>query len=202
MISKPAQTQQPINPIIQKRWSGRAFIPDKPVAREQIISLLEAARWAPSCFGDQPWRYIVLDRFHNDAAWQRGFACLTEGNRAWVITAPVLLLAVADTEFTRNAKPNRWGQHDTGAASVSICLQAASMGLMAHQMAGYDKNQARKEFGIPERFDMMSMIAVGHPAPQETLAGEILIREMEPRTRAPLGQRFFDSEWEKPVANN
>jgi len=200
MISKPAQTREPIDPLIEKRWSGRAFLPERRVKREQIISLLEAARWAPSCFGDQPWRYIALDRFHNEAAWQMGFDCLTDGNKQWVITAPILLLAVADTEFTRNGKPNRWGHHDTGAASENICLQAASMGLMAHQMAGYDKDKAREVFAIPQRFDMMSMIAVGHPAPRETLGDEVLQRELEPRNRAPLGERFFDSAWEKPIA--
>lgn len=199
MISKPATSQQPIDPLIRKRWSGRAFIQDKPVTRDQIVSLMEAARWAPSCFGDQPWRYIVLDRFHNESAWLRGFDCLTEGNRQWVVTAPVLLLAVADTEFTRNGKPNRWGQHDTGAASENICLQAASMGLMAHQMAGYDKDKAREAFGIPRRFDMMSMIAVGYPASQGSLEGDTLKRELEPRKRAPLGDRFFDSGWETPI---
>lgn len=200
MISKPAETLQPIDPLIQRRWSGRAFVPDRPVTREQIIALLEAARWAPSCWGDQPWRYIVFDRHHNEAAWRQGFECLSEGNQAWVISAPVLMLAAADTQFTRNAKPNRWGHHDTGAASENICLQAASMGLMAHQMAGYDRDKARAVFGIPQRFDLMSMIAVGYPAPRETLAGDVLARELEPRQRAPLGERFFDSTWEKPIA--
>jgi nitroreductase len=199
MISKPATTQQPIDPLIQKRWSGRAFIQDKPVSREHIISLMEAARWAPSCWGDQPWRYIVFDRFHDEAAWQSGFDCLNEGNQEWVVTAPVLLLAVADTKFTRNGKPNRWGHHDTGAASENICLQATSMGLMAHQMGGYNKDKARAVFTVPERFDMMSMIAIGYPAPQESLDGDALERELEPRSRAPLGERFFDSTWEVPI---
>lgn len=200
MISKPAATSQPIDPLIRKRWSGRAFIENKPVEREQIIALLEAARWAPSCWNDQPWRYIVFDRFHNKDAWQKAYGCLSEGNQKWVIQAPVLLIAFADTRFTRNGKPNRWGQHDTGAASTSLCLQAASMGLMAHQMGGYDRDKVRETFAIPEQFDIMSMIAVGHPANEEQIDRDELERELEPRERVPLGDRFFDSTWEYPIA--
>jgi len=200
MISKPATTSQPIDPLIRKRWSGRAFVENQPVAREQIVSLLEAARWAPSCWNDQPWRYIVFDRFHNRDAWQKAFECLSEGNQKWVIQAPVLLIAFADTRFTRNGKPNRWGQHDTGAASTSLCLQAASIGLMAHQMAGYDRDKVRQTFSIPDQFDIMSMIAVGHPAEENQIHPDELKRELEPRERAPLGERFFDSAWESPIA--
>ena len=199
MISKPAVTSQPVDPLIQKRWSGRAFVENKPVARQQIIALLEAARWAPSCWNDQPWRYIVFDRFHNEDAWRLGFGCLSEGNQKWVITAPVLLIAFADTQFTRNGKPNRWGQHDTGAASTSLCLQATSMGLMAHQMGGYDRDKVRETFNIPDRFNIMSMIAVGHPAEEEQIDPDELARELEPRERVALGERFFDSGWEKPI---
>lgn len=201
MISKPAVTSQPIDPLIQKRWSGRAFVADRPVEREQIIALLEAARWAPSCVNEQPWRYIVFDRFHDKDAWQKAFDCLNEGNRKWVIRTPVLLIAFADTLFAKNAKPNRWGQYDTGAASTSLCLQAASMGLMAHQMGGYDQEKVRETFSIPGQFDIMAMIAVGHPADDKSqIDPEQLERELEPRQRAPLGERFFDSAWEKPIA--
>jgi len=200
MISKPAVTSQPVDPLIRKRWSGREFVENEPVSREQIIALLEAARWAPSCWNDQPWRYLVFDRFHNKDAWQKAFECLSEGNQKWVIKTPVLLIAFADTQFTRNGKPNRWGQHDTGAASTSLCLQAASMGLMAHQMGGYDRDKVRETFGVPERYDIMSMIAVGHPADEKEIDPDELVRELEPRERAPLGEHFFDSAWEKPIA--
>ena len=199
MILKPAVTSQPIDPLIQKRWSGRAFVENQPVSREQIIALLEAARWAPSCWNDQPWRYIVFDRFHNKDAWQKAFECLSEGNQKWVIQAPVLLIAFADTRFTRNGKPNRWGQHDTGAASTSLCLQAASMGLMAHQMGGYDRDKVRETFAVPDQFDIMSMIAVGYPANEDQINPDELERELEPRERAPLGEHFFDSSWKNPV---
>lgn len=199
MISKPAAVSQPIDALLQKRWSGREFIEDRPVAREQIISLVEAARWAPSCFNDQPWRYIVFDRFHNKEAWDRAYACLNEGNQKWVWKAPVLIIAFADTQFARNGKPNRWGQHDTGAASTSLCLQAASMGLMGHQMGGYSQDKVRETFGVPEQFDILSMIAVGHPSSKAQIDPADLEGELAPRTRVPLGERFFDSAWENPI---
>jgi nitroreductase len=89
MLEKSAITQAPIADLIAHRWSPRAIDPDQPVGREPLLALLEAARWAPSCFGDQPWRYLVWDRFHDAASWQQAFECLAEGNQVWVKNAPV-----------------------------------------------------------------------------------------------------------------
>jgi nitroreductase len=200
MSDKTAITSVPIHDIIARRWSGRAFLADKPVAREHLLSILEAARWAPSCFGDEPWRYLVWDRFRDAAAWARAFACLAEGNQAWVKNAPLLLLATADSVFRRNGSPNRWGPHDTGAASENLCLQATALGLMAHPMGGYDEARLRAEFAIPPRFTCMAMIAVGHPAAADRLEGELRQWELAPRTRRPLSELFFDGAWEKPLA--
>ncbi len=99
-----------------------------------VLALAEAARWSPSCFGDEPWRYIVFDRQTDSEAWQKAFDCLAEGNQNWAAAAPLLLLAVAGLRFSSNEKANRWAQYDTGAASMSLCIQATSMDLMVHQM--------------------------------------------------------------------
>ncbi len=200
MSEKPALTGTPIHDLIARRWSGRAFAADRAVTPEQTLALLEAARWAPSCFGDEPWRFIVWDRFRDKANWDRAFACLGEWNQNWVRNASLLLLATANTRFTRNDKPNAWGPYDTGAASENLCLQAVALGLMAHQMGGFDPDAIRREFAIPEAFQCMAMIAVGHPAPPETLEGEYQEAERAPRTRTPLGTHFFAGEWGKPVA--
>jgi nitroreductase len=199
MTEKIASTRYPIHDIIARRWSGRAFDPAQGVAREQLIALLEAARWAPSCFGDQPWRFLVWDRLKDAASWKRAFDCLDEGNRVWVKNAPVLLLATANSAFRHNGKPNRWGQYDTGAASENLCLQAVASGLMAHQMGGFDQEKIRREFAIPEAFACMAMIAVGHPAGAEMLEGELKQAELAPRARDPLGTLFFEGSWEQPV---
>ncbi len=199
MKPKLAQTQVPIHELLARRWSGRAFNPDTPVTRDQLITLLEAARWAPSCFGDEPWRYIVWDRHRDKSAWNNAFACLAEGNQKWVKHAPVLMLSLADTQFRKNGKPNRWGEHDTGAASENLCLQATALGLMAHQMGGFDVNKTRQTFAIPERYTPMAMIAVGHPTTAETLEADYREMELAPRRRQPLSACFFEASWEVPI---
>lgn len=198
-MHNPATTQQPINEVLANRWSGRAYDATKVVSPQQIISLLEAARWAPSCFGDQPWRFVVWDKSTDANAWQRGFDCLVPGNQAWVKDAPVLVLVCADTLFGHNQKPNRFAQYDTGAAAENLCLQAQSLGLMAHQMGGYDADAARAAFNIPEQFTLMAMVSVGYPADIATLTGEALTRETAPRTRKPLEELFFAGTWNAPI---
>jgi nitroreductase len=196
---KPAQTQVPVADVLALRWSARAIDPNRSVARNDLLALLEAARWAPSCYGDQPWRYLIWDRFHDPAGWDKAFDCLAEGNKVWVKNVPVLLLSVAAPAFHANGKPNRWGQHDTGAASENLCLQATALGLVAHQMGGFDADQAKASFAIPADHICMAMIAVGYPAHPSILEGELRTREEAPRERLPLGACFFEGEWGKGI---
>ena len=198
-MKKPAITQVPIHELIAARWSGRAYDANKVVDHEQIVTLLEAARWAPSCFGDQPWRFIVWNKNTDAAGWQNAFDCLLPGNQSWAKDAPLLLLTVSDSLFTHNCKENRWGQYDTGAAAENLCLQASAMGLMAHQMGGFDSSKARQTFAIPEQYTPMAMMAVGYPADISTLSGEVLERETAPRRRRELGELFFTGTWGAPI---
>jgi nitroreductase len=195
MLEKPAVTQPPIAELIARRWSPRAIDPDQPLGREHLLTLLEAARWAPSCFGDQPWRYLIWDRFRDPAGWRQAFECLAEGNQAWVRNAPVLLLSMAAPHFGHNDQPNRWAQYDTGAASENLCLQATALGLVAHQMGGFDSEQARARFNIPADHACMAMIAVGHPGPVEALPDALRERELAPRERKPLDRFVFEGGW-------
>ncbi len=198
-MHNPAITQVPINETLANRWSGRAYDAAKSVSHEQVITLLEAARWAPSCFGDQPWRFIVWNKNVDAQAWQQGFDCLVPGNQAWVKDAPVLLLTCADTLFNHNQKPNRWAQYDTGAAAENLCLQASSMGLMAHQMGGFDADKARETFAIPAQYIPMAMMSIGYAADISTLEGEILTRETAARKRRPLNELFFADNWGEAI---
>lgn len=195
MIQKPADTQQPIEHVLAERWSGRAFDPDIAVSDEQLVALTEAARWAPSCYGDAPWRYLICNKFTNRAAWDKAFDALAEGNQQWAQHAPILILAASVPEFTHNDKPNRWSGYDSGAASISLCLQATSMGLVSHQMGGFDADKMRQHFNIPQDIHMWAMIAIGHPAPLDSLTEEQMERELKPRQRRPLDQQFFHGEW-------
>lgn len=198
-MKKPAITQVPINELLAARWSGRAYDASKKVSAEQTLALLEAARWAPSCYGDQPWRFIVWDKNTDAAAWQKAFDCLVPGNQAWVKDAPLLFLIAADSLFNHNGTDNRWGQYDSGAAAENLCLQASSMGLMAHQMGGFDSNKAREAFAVPAQYALMAMLSVGYPADIAILSGEVLERETAPRKRRELGELFYAGTWGRPV---
>jgi nitroreductase len=198
-LNKPAQTLQPIHDLLALRWSPRAFDASKKVSREKIISLIEAARWAPSCFGDEPWRYLLWDKHTDQAAWEKAFACLGEANQKWVKNAPLLFASVANSAFDHNSQPNRWAQHDTGAASMALVLQAEALGLVAHQMGGFDAANLRTTFSIPEQYTPMAMIAVGYQADADILEGDYKTRELASRARKPVESRFFENDWAVPV---
>ena len=199
MFDKKAKTSVPVNELIASRWSGRAYDSKRPVFPDQVITLCEAARWAPSCYGDQPWRFIICNRNADESAWNKAFSCLSEGNQRWAKDAPVLILVSADSIMSRTGKINRWGQYDSGAAAMNICLQATELGLMVHQMGGFDSDQVKKAFSIPDQFIPMAIMAVGYQLPLEKIEGEVRERETAGRVRKPLGNNFFDGEWGKPV---
>ena len=199
-MDKLATTQAPIDPLIAKRWSPRAFDASRPVSQEQVIALMEAARWAPSCFGDEPWRYIVCNRGDNAEAWEKLHSCLMERNQLWAKNAPLLILSTAMPNFRHNNKPNRWHQYDTGAANENICLQAAAMGMAAHQMGGYDGDKARTLFNIPAEISLLSVIAVGYQGKLKDLAETFHEDETAARQRLPLEQHCFNGEWANPLS--
>jgi len=198
-MKNPAITQTAIHDIIAQRWSPRAYDASKPVSETQLISLLEAARWAPSCFGDQPWRFVVCDKSTNPQAWQKAYECLVPGNQVWAQHAPVFILVCASHLFTHNQKPNRWAPYDTGAAAENLCLQAAALGLSAHQMGGFDVAKAQATFSVPEHYSLMAMMAVGYAAPADILPDDLREREVAPRARRPLGELFFNGVWDKAI---
>ncbi|NOS98731.1 MAG: nitroreductase family protein [Methylotenera sp.] len=198
-MQKPAVTQVSINETIANRWSARAYDANKKVSHEQIIALLEAARWAPSCFGDEPWRFIVWDKHADANAWQHAFDCVVPSNQTWVKDAPVLILVCAGTLFGHNQTPNRWAQYDTGAAAENLCLQASHMDLMAHQMGGFNADKTREQFAIPAEYTPMAMIAVGYEGDANNLPDELKARELAARKRKPLGELFFSETWGKPI---
>ncbi|WP_284451217.1 nitroreductase family protein [Methylophaga thalassica] len=195
MIQKPADTAQPIENVMAERWSGRAYDPTVMVTAEEITALCEAARWAPSCFGDEPWRYLVCDKNTDESAWKKVLSALVPGNQEWAKNAPVLIVTASVPNFSQNDKPNRWSGYDTGAASISLCLQATAMGLMSHQMGGFDDKVLRESFNIPADIHIWSVIAIGHQAALDNLTEEQLERELSPRKRRPVEQAFFMNKW-------
>lgn len=194
-MEKPAPTQVPIHPLLARRWSARAVDPERAVEPGKIDILLEAARWAPSCFNDQPWSYLVFESSEPESL-EQARSCLVEGN-AWAKKAPLLLLSVARESFAHNGKPNRHGQHDTGMASENLVLQATELGLISHQMAGFDADKARRLFGIPEGHTLMAMIALGYPGKIEALPEPLQERERASRVRKPAEEWAFSGAWGK-----
>jgi len=191
MHNKPAISSVPIHDILQNRWSPRSFDADKSIDPQTLTALLEAARWAPSCFNDQPWRFLVCNKTTHLSAWEKLLSTLGEKNQLWARNAPVLILSMAMHEFGHNGKPNRWSMYDAGAASVSLCLQATAMGLATHQMGGFDASQCKQSFDLPDACNPMSVIAVGHRAAAELLPDDLRETEFKARSRKPLNECFY-----------
>ncbi|TKB64501.1 MAG: nitroreductase [Nitrospira sp.] len=192
-MDQQGHTQFPIHELLARRWSPRAF-DERLVAADTLRTLFEAARWAPSSNNEQPWRFIVATKDH-ETEWNRLVACLVEGNRTWAARAPVLVLSVASMSFEVNGKPNRHAFHDTGLATENLILQAAVHGLMARQMAGFDMEKARADRGIPSGYEPVTMIAIGYPGDPDSLPERLRERELQPRSRRPIGEWTFWGQW-------
>jgi nitroreductase len=195
MNDRTAVTSVAIHELLASRWSTRAFDSNRRVSREQLAALLEAGRWAPSCNGDEPWRFLVWDRERHAAGWQQAFECLSENNKKWCVNVPLLMLSCAGSTFAHNGKPNRYAQHDAGMADLSIALQATAMGLAAHQMGGFDAGRAREAFHIPAEYTPMAMMAIGYQASPDVLDEDTRQKELRPRSRKPLAAQFFEGAW-------
>lgn len=197
--NKLANTSVPIHELLGRRWSPRAFMRERPVSPEDLIAVAEAARWAASSSNEQPWRYVWTDRFRDEQIWSKALACLAEKNQRWARNAPVLGFVAAREHFVRNGSANRWAQYDCGAASACLCLQAAALGLITHQMGGFDAATVIEAFGVPPGFTVMAAIALGYQAELHTLDAEFQESEAVPRTRRALKETFFLGAWDQPL---
>ena len=195
-MKTPAPTAHPIEPLLQRRWSPRAFAA-KPVERNVLLRLFEAARWAPSSYNEQPWRYILAT--HEDPERLNEAQSVLSSGNAWARKAPVLVCSVAHLAFARNGRPNRHALHDVGAASENLLLQATALGLFGHQMAGFDVEKARAVFRIPDGYEPVAMMALGYPAALETLTEEEKAHEERPRARRPIDEFVFDGRFGNPI---
>lgn len=192
-MEKLAPTGQPIHDLLRRRWSPRAFA-ECAVEPEKLLSCLEAARWAPSCYNEQPWFFLVATK-DNRAEHDRMLTCLVEFNQTWAKTAPVLMISVASLKFSRNGKPNRHGFHDVGLAAENLVIQAMAQGLFVHQMAGFSVEKAREVYGIPDGFEAVAAIAMGYPGDPQSLPEDLRKRELEPSTRKAMATFVFTGRW-------
>ena len=197
-MSKPAPVTYPIHETLRERWSTVAFS-EQPVAAEDVRSLVEAARWAPSAFNEQPWRFLVANREDDPEGHARFAECLMDFNRRWAARAPLLMLSVVSERLQRGGKPNAAAGHDVGLATAQLIVQATASGLVVHPMGGFDADRAVKELGIPEGFRPMVMLAIGPPAPADALPDDLKERELSPRSRKPHDEIAFASSWGRPL---
>lgn len=169
---------------IKNRWSPRAFS-EESVPNEHLQLMFEAARWAPSSMNEQPWRFVVA-RKEEGAAWERMFASLMDGNKIWAEKAPVLIAVLAKKNFDRNGRPNRHAWFDAGQAVANMITQATDLGLVAHQMGGFESDLARNNLAVPNEYDIVAIIAVGFIGDKDLLPEKLKAREEAPRKRLPL----------------
>lgn len=197
----PATTQNleighPVLDVIRSRWSPAIFSP-RSVEPGKLLSVLEAARWAPSSFNAQPWSFLVA-RKEEPEEFARMLSCLVPGNVAWAQNVPVLMTSVAKLRFDHNDAANRHAYHDTGIATGFLMLQATALGILAHGMAGFDAAKARELYSIPESHEAVAAIGLGY-AGNEDGAPEELRKRNQRRPRRTLEQFVFAGRWGQPL---
>ena len=190
---KRADPQHPVHELIRARWSPRAFA-GTPVPPDVLRSILEAARWAPSSFNEQPWRFIVATK-GDEEAYEKLLHCFNEKNRTWARLAPVLMISVAKRHFSKNEKPNRHAWHDVGHAVANLTLQALVHGVYVHQMAGILPDVIRETYAIPEEFEPVAGLALGYLGDPEDLPEERQASEFARRSRRSLEEMVFSGSW-------
>src|SRR4051812_28406899 len=184
--------RQPDHPVYQlflERWSPRAF-DGSDLPEEDLLTMFEAARWAPSAFNSQPWRFLYARR--GDENWERFLSLLIPWNQGWAHTASALVYILSDTlPFTDKAtgepQPSTTHSFDSGAAWACLGLQAARMGWLAHGMSGIQYELARSELGIPERFALNAACAIGRIGDSAQLDEKLRAREF-PSGRKPVAE--------------
>ncbi|MFE2750483.1 nitroreductase family protein [Actinosynnema sp. NPDC059335] len=181
--------------LIMRRWSPRAFDGTAEVSPDTVRVLLEAARWAASHGNTQPARFLVGHR--GDDTFERIFAALRPGNRSWAGRASVLLVGAVAEADERGPVPNT--EFGLGLAVQNLVLQAVDLGLVTHQMGGFDPDAVRVAFGLPDHVRPVVVIAVGVLGDDADLPEELRARERRPRTRKPLSETVFTGRWGRPA---
>ncbi|TDJ68722.1 MAG: nitroreductase [Proteobacteria bacterium] len=183
-ISKYRKPDHDIEPILFHRWSPRAMSGEK-ISERELMTLFEAARWAPSSYNAQPWRFLYARR--GTANWDRFFDVMIEFNQGWTKHAAVLMVVVSRKTFESNDQAAPTHSFDAGAAWQNLALQGSTMGLVVHGMQGFDYEKARAVLNIPEHFQVDAMIAVGKPGKREDLPEDLQERE-QPSDRKPVAE--------------
>ncbi len=190
-VGQKRKTEYDINPLILNRWSPRSMTGEE-FSDNELMPLFEAAKWAPSSYNGQPWRFIYAKR--NTKHWDKLFNLLVDFNKQWCRNAAALVVVVSRNNFEHNEKPAQTHSFDTGAAWENLALEAASRGLAVHGMQGFDYGKARSDLEIPEGYTVEAMMAIGKRGKKEGLPAEM--QEMEiPSTRKPLKEIIMEGKF-------
>lgn len=179
--------------IILNRWSPRAMS-GQPISHDQLMTLFEAARWAPSSFNNQPWHFIYALR--DTEQWKTLFDLMMDANKSWTQHAAVLMVILSQDSFSYNNKPSRTHSFDAGAAWENLAIQGSSMGLVVHAMEGFDYARAKKDLNIPDGYTVEAMIAVGNPGSKDLLP-EALQKREEPSDRKKVNEFISEGMFKK-----
>jgi nitroreductase len=186
--SERRRADHPVEELFLDRWSPRAMSGEE-IPEADLLTLFEAARWAPSSYNNQPWRILYARR--GTEHWPLFLDLLVEGNKVWANEAAALILFVSKTTFDHNGQPYPTHSFDTGAAWENLALQATLKGYAAHGMQGFDYERARTALSIPEGFRVEAMAAVGRPAPADALPEKLRSREA-PSDRRKLAETICE----------
>jgi nitroreductase len=192
---KHGRSEAPVQDLFLRRWSPRAFA-ETPIDLDTLKGIFSAGQWAASSFNEQPWRFVVGRK--SDSVWQQIFESLAPANQSWTKSVPVLFASFAKKTFSQTGVLNRVAQHDVGAASAQISLEATARGLYAHGMAGFDPEKLALSLGVPNDFEAVACWALGYRGDPEMLIEQLRQIELSPRTRKSLAEIVF-SDWESPA---
>ena len=174
----------PINPLFIDRWSPRAMS-GEALSEVQLLTLFEAARWAPSCGNFQPWRFLYARR--GTDFWSAFLDLLKPSNQAWAVHAGALVLVVSRTQFDGDGRSCVTHSFDSGAAWQNLALQAWQNNIVAHGIAGFDYERARRVLRVPMAYAVEAMLVLGHPGDKVELSESLQKRE-HPSNRRPLAE--------------
>lgn len=192
-VEKARKNEYSIHPLILNRWSPRAMTGEEMTEKE-LMALFEAARWAPSSYNNQPWRFLYARK--NTPSWPLFFNLMVEFNQGWTKNASALVVAISAKNFEHNNKPARTHSFDSGAAWMSMAIEGAWRGYVMHGMEGFDFEKAKTDLGIPDDYQVEAMIAIGKRAPMSQLSPELQKREA-PSDRRPLGEIAIEGKFKK-----
>ena len=180
-----------INESVLGRWSPRSMTGEE-IPHNLLLSLFEAARWAPSSYNTQPWRFIYAE--HKTKHWDLLFGLLNEFNQSWAKNASVLAVVISAKNFEHNGKPSRTHAFDAGAAWENLAIEATAKGLATHAMEGFDYDKARKNLEIPDDYEIHAVIAIGRKDNKENLPKDLQDDE-SPSDRRPLSEIIMEGKF-------